>query len=284
MRALEHRDAATAEHSRQVGDLCVAAAQGLMSINECFVLEIAGMMHDIGKLGVPDSILLKPGPLNEEEWRIMHDHEQRSVDVIASTFLSPELVEIVRHHNTWYDGSSSRDASGPKGKDIPLGARILNIADAFNAMVSHRPYRRARSYEDAFDELRRCAGTQFDPDLVEHFVDVVQARDESRRTQNALIPNSIQLEIGREVEKLFVAVNTSSISSLSLSAEHLAMRATKYGLTQLADTAMEIGRCAAENVDQMEIVQLTSKLIQLCGSRENFNCDKEIDKDQKRSA
>jgi diguanylate cyclase (GGDEF)-like protein/PAS domain S-box-containing protein len=268
MLALEHRDIATAEHSRQVGDLCAAAAQGKMSINECFVLEIAGYLHDIGKLGVPDSILLKPGPLTDEEWRIMRDHERRSIDVIASTFLSPELVEIVRNHSLRYDGSSSQDPARPKGKGIPLGARILNIADAFSAIVSHRPYRQARSYEEAFKELRRCAGTQFDPDLVEHFIDVVSARDESRRKEKETLSDSIKLEMGREIEKIFVAVNTSSFAALSVSAEHLATRATKYGLTQIAETALEIEKAAVDNRDQVEIVQLTSKLLQLCGSRE----------------
>jgi diguanylate cyclase (GGDEF)-like protein/PAS domain S-box-containing protein len=268
MLALEHRDIATAEHSRQVADLCAAAAQGMMSINECFVLEIAGYLHDIGKLGVPDSILLKPGPLTDDEWKIMRDHERRSIDVIASTFLSPELVDIVRNHSLRYDGSSSQDPSRPKGKDIPLGARILIIADAFSAMVSHRPYRRARSYEEAFKELRRCAGTQFDPGLVEHFIDVVSARDESRRKVKEPVSNSMRLDIGREVEKIFVAVNTSSFAALSVSAEHLATQATKLGLTQIAETALEIEKAAVEKRDQMEIVQLTSKLMGLCDYRE----------------
>jgi hypothetical protein len=239
-----------------------------MSINECFVLEIAGYLHDIGKLGVPDSILLKPGPLTDDEWKIMRDHERRSIDVIASTFLSPELVDIVRNHSLRYDGSSSQDPSRPKGKDIPLGARILIIADAFSAMVSHRPYRRARSYEEAFKELRRCAGTQFDPDLVEHFIDVVSARDESRRKVKEPVSNSMRLDIGREVEKIFVAVNTSSFPALSVSAEHLATQATKLGLTQIAETALEIEKAAVEKRDQMEIVQLTSKLMGLCDYRE----------------
>ena len=270
MLALEHRDLATAEHSRQVADLSVAAGHGLMSINECFVLEIAGLLHDIGKLGVPDSILLKPGPLTAEEWQVMRDHERRSVDVIASTFLSPELVEIVKNHSHRYDGSSSHKPypSRFKEKDIPLGARILNIADAFSAMVSHRPYRQARSYEEAYQELRRCAGTQFDPELVEHFIAVVSARDESRRRGKEALSDSIKLEIGREVEKIFAAVNNSSLAALSASAEHLATRATKYGLTQIADTALEIEKAAVDKCDQMEIVQLTSKLMQLCDYRE----------------
>ena len=278
MLALEHRDIATAEHSRQVGDLCVAAAQGLLSINECFVLEVAGLLHDIGKLGVPDSILLKPGPLTDEEWKVMRDHERRSVDVIASTFLSPELVEIVKYHSQRYDGSSSQDSVRLKGKDIPLGARILNIADAFSAMVSHRPYRQARSYEEAFKELRRCAGTQFDPDLVEHFVEVVRARDESRRKGKEPVSNSVKLEIGREVEKIFVAVNNSSFSTLSVSAEHLAARANKVGLTQIAETALQIEKAAVENRDQVEIVKLTSKLLQLCDSKNSLSIEAVDDK------
>ncbi len=273
MLALEHRDVATAEHSRNVGDLCAAAGRDLMSLNECSVLEIAGFLHDIGKLGVPDSILLKPGSLTEDEWKIMRDHERRSVDVIASTFLSPELVEIVHNHSLWYDGSKSKDSSRPKGKDIPLGARILNIADAFNAIVSHRPYRRARSYEDAYKELRRCAGTQFDPDLVEHFIEVISARDESRRNEKAKVPNSIKLEIGREVEKIFVAVNTSSFADLSVSAEQLATRATKYGLKKIAETALEIEKAALQNREQTEIVPLTSKLLKLCGSRKGHDVE-----------
>jgi diguanylate cyclase (GGDEF)-like protein/PAS domain S-box-containing protein len=284
MLALEHRDIPTAEHSRQVGDLCVAAAQGLMSINECAVLEIAGLLHDIGKLGVPDSILLKPGPLTKDEWLIMRDHERRSVDVIASTFLSPELVEIVTYHSHWYDGSKSDASSAPKGTDIPLGARILNIADAFHAMVSHRPYRRACSYEEAFQELRRCAGTQFDPWLVEHFIDVVRASDESRRKEDVVVPNSVKLGIGREVEALLVAVNTASASDLALAVEHLTTRAAKYGLTGIADAALAIEKAANENNDPVEIVQLTSKIIELCENQTGLQVKMAGDQQKNRAA
>lgn len=280
MMALEHRDVPTAEHSRKVGELCAAAAQGLMSTSECFVLEIAGQLHDIGKLGVPDAILLKPGPLTEEEWLIMRDHERRSVDVIASTFLSPELVKIVQHHSDWYDGRSSDDPARPRGKDLPLGARILNIADAFNAIVSNRPYRRARSYEEAYKELRRCAGTQFDPDLVEHFIEVVRARDESRRKKNLRLSNSIKLEIGREVEELLFAVNTASFDQIALLAEHLGIRAAKYGLLRIATAASEIENAATKNRDQMELVQLTSKLLTLCGSRSVNHNEEDVEPQQ----
>ncbi len=273
MLALEHRDVATALHSRKVGDLCAAAARGLMSIHECAVLEIAGQLHDIGKLGVPDSILHKPGPLTEEEWQIMRDHERRSVDVIASTFLSPELVDIVRYHSLWYDGRNSDDPNRLQGKEIPLGARILNIADAFHAIVSNRPYRQARSYEEAYEELRRWAGRQFDPDLVEHFIEVVQARDDSRRKPEAGISDTLKLEIGQSVEALLVAVNTVSTDEIASAAEHLAARAAKYGLDRINAKAAAIERAATKNRNHVEIIELTSSLLGLCGLSDDFQME-----------
>ena len=170
--ALSHRDVSTAEHSRRVADFCVAAGDGIMGASDCFVLEVAALLHDIGKLGVPDSILLKPGPLTEQEWKVMHAHGRMAVDIIASAFASPELTEIIRTHHAWYGGSGP-EGELPTGEHIPLAARILSLADAFDAMTTDRPYRRAMTHSEAFAELRRCAGTQFDPALVERFVEVI---------------------------------------------------------------------------------------------------------------
>ena len=137
-------------------------------------------LHDIGKIGVPDSILLKPGPLTQDEWQVMTMHDHIGVEIIKSSFACSELAEIMTNHHAWYAGNP-RSPELPTGDDIPLGARILAIADAFDAIVSDRVYRRGRSIEDAFAELRRCVGTQFDPELVEEFIACVLARDHSRR-------------------------------------------------------------------------------------------------------
>ncbi|MBW2370830.1 MAG: HD domain-containing protein, partial [Deltaproteobacteria bacterium] len=265
--ALAYRDMDTAEHARQVGDLCVAASKGLMSQNDGFVLEIAGLLHDIGKLGVPDSILMKPGPLTEQEWEVMREHERRSVEVIASTFLSPELVEIVRYQRCWHIGSS-QNSDLPTGKDIPLGSRILSIADAFSSMVSHRPYRSARSHEDAFKELRSFAGQQFDPDLVEHFIEVVQARDQSRHQENDPVPNAVKLDIGYEVERLLCAVNTQEIATLASVIDRLGTKAAKHGLTQIVDVTTRLEKATEKDCDMIKIMQLTSELMKVCGSKE----------------
>jgi response regulator RpfG family c-di-GMP phosphodiesterase len=200
MLAMAHRDPGTAEHCRQVADLCLVTAEGLMSPRECFVLETAGQLHDIGKLGVPDAILHKPGPLTEEELRVVQDRKSKSLEVIASIFLSPELTEIVRNHAAWYGGTSD-NPDLPKGKKIPLGSRILSIVDAFSSMTSERPYRSALNYEEAFRELRRCAGKQFDPGLVEHFIAVVRDREEISNKDSAIVSNATNREIGYQVEE-----------------------------------------------------------------------------------
>ena len=131
----------------------------------------------------------------------MHDRKRKSVEVVASIFLSPELTEIVRNHAAWYGGISDRPDL-PEGKNIPLGSRILSIADAFSSMTSERPYRSALDYEEAFKELRRCAGKQFDPGLVEHFIEVVRSRDQSRQHEPATVSNATHMGVSCEVEKL----------------------------------------------------------------------------------
>ena len=273
MLALEHRDVSTAEHCRKVGDLCVAAAQGLMSISECSILEIAGLLHDIGKLSVPDTILFKTGPLTREERQLMLEHKRRGLDVIASAMPSAELVEMIKYRSHWYDGSTAVDDTQPKGKEIPLGARILHIADAYDSMVSHRPYRVACSGTEAYAELRRCAGTQFDPDLVAHFIDVVNARDNVRRENTSAISNAIKLKIGYEVERLLTAVNTAAWNDLVTSAEHLTDLADQYHLNQVKTVTKKIKRAVVESSGQMEIMKLTSNLLGVCGPLKSLHDD-----------
>ena len=279
MLALEHRDIATAEHSRKVGELCAAAAQGMMSINECAVLEIAGSLHDIGKLGVPDSILLKPGPLTADEWKIMRDHERRSVDVIASTFLSPELGRNRRNHSLWYDGSSSA-----RPRRAPRARPFRWVQGSSTSQMPSMPLSR-------IDRTERPAATRKPsksfagvpgPSSIPIWLNILLKSSvpamRAGAKGKAPVSDSLKLEIGREVEKIFVAVNTGSFAALSVSAEHLAARATQYGLIRIGETAMEIEKAAVENRDQMEIAQLASKLLELCGSREGLQIETVKDK------
>lgn len=265
MFALARRDIATAEHCRQAADLCVAMARDLMSPSDCFVLEVAAQLHDIGKLTVPDEILLKQGPLTEPEWKIMHNHDRQGVEIVAAIMSCPSLTDIIRSHHAWYSGHPT-DPELPEGEEIPLGARILAIADAFSAMTSHRPYRRARSAEDAFEELRRCAGVQFDPGLVKRFIEAVESRDESRNADARGVSDAGKLEIGLEVERLSAALKASDLSMLSVTAGRLAAMAAKQGLHMLAGMAADVEKSAAEGDDLVKIMQLTTRLMNLCAS------------------
>jgi diguanylate cyclase (GGDEF)-like protein/PAS domain S-box-containing protein len=263
--ALAFRDPLTAEHSRRVADLCVLTARGLMPERECYVLEVAALLHDIGKLGVPDAILLKPGPLTPEEWKVMSTHDRIGVEIITAAFSSAELTEIVRTHHSWY-GGNPRDPSLPRGTDIPLPARILTISDAFDAMVSDRVYRKGRTREAAFAELRNCAGRQFDHDLVERFIEAVSANDVSRSTPQLAVSKQAALRIGLQIERLASALDAQDYPDLSAMAGRLAATAAKEGVSEIADLAGQLEESAASDPDLLTVVKLTTDLLELCRS------------------
>jgi diguanylate cyclase (GGDEF)-like protein len=259
--ALGYRHADTAEHSRRVADLCVAAANGLLSQSECYVLEVAALLHDIGKLGVPDAVLLKPGPLDEQEWKIIRTHEGMGEAIITSAFSCDPLTEIVCKHHCWY-GGSPRDPSLPMGDDIPLGARLLSIADAYDAMISDRVYRKGLSRDAAFAELRRCAGTQFDPVLVERFIDVAVARDDCR-TPPISVSKQTALKVGVQIEKLAYALDAGDYGSLALMANYLNATANQHDIPPIAAAAARLERSAAAH-DSDKITRTTIELLDLC--------------------
>jgi diguanylate cyclase (GGDEF)-like protein/putative nucleotidyltransferase with HDIG domain len=266
--ALSYRDQSTAEHSRRVADLCVATANGLMSVSDAYVLEIAALLHDIGKIGVADSILLKPGPLTAEEWKVMHVHDRIGVEIIRSTFASKELAEIVLTHHSWY-GGHPKEPVLPTGNNIPLGARILTIADAYDAMVSDRVYREGRSQAEAFEELRRFAGKQFDAELVARFIDTVQARDDNRLRGTPSVSKQTALKIGLEIERLAKTLDNHDILGLAALAGRLKATATKSGISEIADIAAQLEQTASHDPDLARLIELTQELMALCRSTQN---------------
>jgi len=173
--AIDARDQYTHGHTERVTNYCLSIAKELYGIPEMGnyknfreTLQISALLHDIGKIGVPDHILNKHGRLSPEEFEEIKKHS-----VIGATILHPikELSDVakeVRHHQECYDGSGYPD--GIKGNNIPLIARIIAVADAFDAMTSNRPYRKSKTVEEALFELKRCSGAQFDPVIVSAFL------------------------------------------------------------------------------------------------------------------
>ena len=164
--AIDARSDYTSSHSVRMANLCITIARELdFSQDALNALELAAYIHDIGKVGTPDSVLTKPGELSEDEWIDILKHPATGADFLAGIEELTEVAAIVRHHHEQFDGTGYPD--GLKGDAIPISARILAAADAFQAMTSERPYRGAMSGAEALGELRKNAGTQFDPAVVE---------------------------------------------------------------------------------------------------------------------
>ena len=143
------------------------------------IVEISALLHDIGKLGISDDILNKPSQLSAEEWEAVKSHPRLGAEFAKRVPQFEACTEGILHHHEWYDGTGYPD--GLKGEQIPLESRILAIADSFAAMTSERSYSDTITYEQALEQLKRCAGSQFDPGLVDIFVSTFESNVNASR-------------------------------------------------------------------------------------------------------
>ena len=167
--SLDLREHETAGHTRRIAVLARHLGRMLgLDSNALESVYVAGLMHDLGKIGMPDHVLLKPEQLTDEEWAIARRHPAEGARLLEPYEHLRGVAEIVRHHHERYDGTGYPD--GLEGEAIPLGARIVSVVDAFDAMYFGRPYRSARSWEEVREEVSRARGGQFDPQVTEVFL------------------------------------------------------------------------------------------------------------------
>jgi putative nucleotidyltransferase with HDIG domain len=171
---VDAKDHYTYGHSKKVSKYATQIAEALgYSQERVATLRAAALLHDIGKIGVSDRVLLKTGPLSEEEWEPIRAHPKLGVAILKHVESLSSCLAAIQYHHERYDGSGY--PAGLKGENIPLDARIMGVADSYDAMTSLRPYRQGKfTQEQALEELKRCAGTQFDPKIVEVFFSITE--------------------------------------------------------------------------------------------------------------
>ena len=172
-KALEARDLSTGAHCRKITRLTELMAVRLgCNFSEIQTIRRAALLHDIGKIGIPDQILHKPGPLTDKEWVVMRQHPEIGARILRMVRGLSEVSRLVLAHHERFDGSGY--PYGLRGESIPIGSRILSVVDAYGAMVMDRVYRPAKSYREAIEELKRCSGKDFDPLIVDTFLNLIE--------------------------------------------------------------------------------------------------------------
>ncbi len=175
-RTVDAKDENTSQHSYRVSEYSVLIARKLgFTEEECENLRKAALLHDIGKIGIPDSVLNKPGKLTEEEYDMMKSHVVKGGEILSKFKMIDHVAEGALYHHERYDGTGY--VHGLKGEEIPLYARIIGIADAFDAMTANRVYRKRLDIDYVLRELKRCSGTQFDPKLVTIMLDLIERKE-----------------------------------------------------------------------------------------------------------
>src|SRR5581483_10540454 len=185
------RDQKIGSHSYRMIHLAEETARRMnVACKDLFLIRLGALLHDIGKIGIPDAILHKPGPLNEEEWAIMRKHPMLGARILGEVdgYFQVLAQIVISHHEHWDGHGYPRKLAG---EEIPLPARILSVVDAYDAMISRRPYKEPMSVGAAETELRRCAGTQFDPAVVEAFMAVPKVMEPGRVCIKADLPHHV---------------------------------------------------------------------------------------------
>ncbi len=264
--ALAFRCQATAEHSMRVSDLSVAIGRNLLTKRNLYRLEICALLHDIGKIGVPDAILHKPGELTPEEWEVMQRHDEIAVEIIRSSFASEEVAQIIQSHRREY--STDPEVNSTDGlRPIPLESRIIAVCDAFDSMIYDHVYRRGISAAEAVRELQRCSPEQFDPNVVELLADYVESPT-FKNTWSAKVADSNQVEnesVENPLDRLCEAIDAADVGEIREALRLLKIDAEQSGSPVVSTATRKLDEAIADHhIDFDQIGELASEVLQHC--------------------
>ena len=273
--ALAFRCRTTAEHSIRVADLCVAVGERLMNKRELYRLEIAALLHDIGKIGVPDNILHKPGPLTELEWDVMRKHDEIGVEIVRSAFASEAIAVAIESHHHSFSVRNQAISQEMLDQSVPLIGRIITVCDAYDAMTNDRVYRKALSIEDSLNEIRKHTPSQFDPIVVEILINHVESGCYQPRKSNPAAPLQqtqprSAAAIGQHIEELYQAIANENVSQLRSVVDELKRDAHSTEDMSLATERLD--DMISNNADDLDqVLVLANEVIDLCrSSRSTF--------------
>ena len=266
--ALAFKCSRTAEHSVRVADLCVAIGQQMVDKRNLYRLEVCGLLHDIGKIGVPESILNKPGPLTDAEWEIMRKNDEYGVAIVRSAFESDEMASILKFHKEKDTYRGDSDSLLGLSNEVPIESKIITACDAFDAMIGDRVFRDAQPLEAVTQELLRCTPDQFDPEVVELLIKYVsQPGYLTSRMVAVKTSTTAAVSIAGHLENLHDAVASENLRDLKTVVEGLKNEAESGQIEMIADAASRLEMVLnTENAKLSQVMEVAEEVMQLCRS------------------
>jgi len=254
----------------------------MMSSRDLYRLEVAALLHDIGKIGVPDSILNKPGPLTPDEWKIMRQHDQIGVEIVRSAFGSERVAGVIESHHYCFRVRSGEDDEAVINESIPLAGRIISVCDAFDSMTHDRVYREAISEFEALEEIVRNTPKQFDIEVVKHLVTHIQdghiSRQQTIETTPVATPACVNVE--KHIEDLYAAVASQDGDRLKDVVESLQKDAGS--VNDLAYATQRLGDAVSAEEEMEKVLVLAREVMDVCRDSRSagFACELSVDETQ----
>lgn len=264
--ALSFRCHRTANHSVRVAKLAVKIGQSMLSESSLYRLEMAALMHDIGKIGVPDAILYKPSPLTDDEWKIMKRHDEIGLQIVRNTFASDDIARTIQCCQYWYSKNDKNVSQKLFGKGIPVMARIIYVCDVFDTIVHDRAYRKGMPIPAALKELQDCSPDQFDPEVIQTLIQHVDEHGydlQDEQSLKRLDPRSAAI-IGGHIEIIYAAMVDKDWKSLLSTTEDLRVKASEVFATDLIDSIDDLKFALSKSHTDDDIKTLAIDVIDLC--------------------